>query len=620
MRNLPTVPQQGNPQVLKLPEYRRDLDGLRGLAVLMVLVYHARLGLEGGYVGVDLFFVVSGFLITKVVIRDIRAGAFSFKAFCERRIRRLLPALAAMTLVVSLLSPLFLMPSDLENLGKVLLAQPFLAANCVYWVVVKIGYFGKFKENWPLLHTWSLSVEEQFYLGFPWVLVWVETLRRRQIRGDYFLVALTLASFLLSLGLSASHPEFSFFMLPTRIWEMLSGALLVTMTRKIRLQSVLSLLGLALICVSAFLFRPGMVFPGWAALVPVLGTCLFIVGGSRSPAGRVLSVPLFVGIGRISYSLYLWHWPCFSLAAYCGLLRHPAVKLGCLAASFLLGYCSWRWIETPLRRSQSSLIWVILAFYCAGCIFLGGLFWGTGGLPSFWPRLPERPTRSFVVESELSQDNAGVTPLGFRRAEKCFLLWGDSHAMSIAPVLDELGKQHRIAGLQLTHSAFPPLVKWRKRGDLVSNFELQKRWSESALQTIQARSISKVFLVGCWDFYEPSILPQAVSDTVGILRNLGIETIFLQDVPIGPDDPLRAFGLFQRFPALNPEPLRRCPMVSGAFLGLPSVQIVDPAPLLLSLTPQEAASAYIDDDHLSDDGARRLRPLLAPYFRKWAGN
>ncbi|MDB4470495.1 acyltransferase, partial [Akkermansiaceae bacterium] len=291
--------------------YRPDIDGLRAVAVLGVLFFHAGLGCKGGFVGVDVFFVISGFLITSLILRDLNAGTFSFADFWARRIRRIVPPLAVMTLVVIIVSYFSLFPRDLWFIGVHLLGLCFGVANISHWRS-NDDYFSSDQE--PLLHTWSLSVEEQFYVLIPIGLYLLY-----KVRGKNFVlpfgILLCGVSLAASIYSSYNKPTINFYFLPTRAWELGAGSLLafarpITSSKS---REILSLTGVALVISYFFCFREGIPFPGATALPPVIGAALFIwsgIGQTKLPiASRLLTLRPIVGIGLISYSLYLWHYP-----------------------------------------------------------------------------------------------------------------------------------------------------------------------------------------------------------------------------------------------------------------------------------------------------------------------
>ena len=337
--------------------YRPEVDGLRALAVLPVILYHAGFELfSGGYVGVDVFFVISGYLITAILYREIQAGTFTIGRFYERRIRRLYPAVTAVTLACLPFAWLLLLPSEFRDFLFSVASVQIFASNLYFWT--QSDYFGSAAELTPLLHTWSLAVEEQFYLIFPFVLI---LLRRLSLRLLLTVLSLgALASLALAQELIDSHASASFFLLPTRAWEMLAGSLLAlgmseAGTRHRWLGNLAALAGVGMIGASTFLYHSGTPFPGVYALVPVVGTVLVIAFATRETlVGRVLALRPLVFIGTVSYSAYLIHQPLFAFARIYTMrsLNLPLV-LGLVGVTFLLAYFSWKFIENPFRQRRN---------------------------------------------------------------------------------------------------------------------------------------------------------------------------------------------------------------------------------------------------------------------------
>lgn len=336
---------------------RKDIDGLRSVAVIPVVLYHLDLSLfGGGFVGVDIFFVISGFLITRIIAREIAEFRFSIVQFYNRRVRRILPALFAMVTVTSVFAFLVLPPPQIAEYGKSVAAVAAMAANIFYWN--SSGYFDVAAETKPLLHTWSLGVEEQFYVFFPIVL----RLASRW-RGSWGALAWCglLASLVLSIVAVRFYPDATFYLLPTRAWELLAGSVIalgaVPKIRSRILLEGLSLLGLGSIIYAVILYSDQTRFPGETALLPVLGAALIIATGEQGKSTsvtRILSFSPLVFLGLLSYSLYLWHWP---VIVFSRLFLEQDFSLaqagGILAVSLALSYLSWRYVEQPFRARPS---------------------------------------------------------------------------------------------------------------------------------------------------------------------------------------------------------------------------------------------------------------------------
>lgn len=300
-------------------QYRKEIDGLRAIAILPVIWLHAGLPfLDGGFLGVDVFFVISGFLITTILLKDMNSDRFSLMTFYERRARRILPALFFVIAVTSLLTPLIdNNPKFLENLGESILATILFVSNIYFWQTS--GYFGTASELSPMLHTWSLAVEEQYYIFYPLVLLLFYHRGRKTLVS--ILILTSIASLLIAEWGAINSPIGNFYLLPSRAWELLFGGMVAIfyspeviklMNKKV--VNLLSLAGLFLIFASYFAFSSATSHPTSLTIMPVLGTCLILLfANQENLVGKILSIKLFTFIGLISYSLYLWHQPTLAL-------------------------------------------------------------------------------------------------------------------------------------------------------------------------------------------------------------------------------------------------------------------------------------------------------------------
>lgn len=338
-------------------KYRPEIDGLRALAVVPVILFHAGYSLfEGGYVGVDVFFVISGYLITSILMHEISENTFSIANFYERRARRLLPA---MYFVVACSIPLALftmLPTALRDFGQSLAATGLFVAN--FYFFLEADYFDSAAELKPMLHMWSLAVEEQFYILFPPLLAFLWALGQRMVMlGLISIFVLSLAAAEIVLRFD---PGAAFYLLPTRAWELAIGAIVALYLRKRvgptnrTLQEAGGILGITLIVFSILFFDAATPFPGFAALVPTAGTALIILfAGPQTFAGQLLGTRALVGIGLISYSAYLWHQPLFAFARHYALIEPQPWVMPLLAAfSLMLAWVSWRFVERPFRAKS----------------------------------------------------------------------------------------------------------------------------------------------------------------------------------------------------------------------------------------------------------------------------
>ena len=348
------------------PTYRPDIDGLRAIAVLLVVASHLRVPwFSGGYIGVDVFFVISGYLISSIIMPQIATGTFSLLNFYERRVRRIFPALIVMLAATIPFAWHFLLPTEMTAYARSLLAAVFACSNLLLWSWH--GYFDTANEFKPLLHTWSLGVEEQFYLIFPILLLLLARRRNPRVVKTTICI-LTAVSFAAACIVVHRNPHAAFFNIFLRAWELFLGVILsqkyLPTLRTPIARNLVSGAGLLAILIPATLYTADTTFPGLTALPPCLGACLIIAAGETGPSltSRILSVRPFVFFGLISYSLYLWHWPVQVFANFhhiqtCSPLSCDApishtAQLGIFVLSIILATLSWRFVETPFRKGQ----------------------------------------------------------------------------------------------------------------------------------------------------------------------------------------------------------------------------------------------------------------------------
>ncbi|WP_372615139.1 acyltransferase family protein [Aquicoccus sp.] len=369
-------------------KYRAEIDGLRTVAVVPVILFHAGFSVfSGGFVGVDVFFVISGYLITTLLLQDLERGRFSLLDFYERRIRRILPALC---LVVALCFPaawVLMLPDQYRDFSQSVAAVALFVSNVLFWL--ESGYFAGAAELKPLLHTWSLAVEEQYYVFFPVLLAFLWRFGRRTT--VIVLVVLTLASLLSTEWAWRFARTANFYLIPFRIWELLAGSLcaIAMRHREIPGHALLGGLGLAMICAAIVLFDEATPFPSFYALLPVGGSCLVILFARRGtlPA-TLLSTAPFVGIGLISYSAYLWHQPLFAFARLASPYAPSSYMMLLLSAVSLgLAFLTWRFVEQPFRKrgapflSKRRNIFAMAGIAGIALMFAGGIGHLRDGFP-----------------------------------------------------------------------------------------------------------------------------------------------------------------------------------------------------------------------------------------------
>ncbi|WP_397450889.1 acyltransferase family protein [Pseudomonas sp. NA-150] len=639
---------------------RRDIDGLRALAVIPVVLFHFGFsGFGGGFVGVDVFFVISGFLITSIIYREIAAGRFSFYDFWSRRARRIIPALSVV-LVAALLVGWFLLPaSDYSQLGRAVRYQAMFLSNLLY--MHQDGYFDAASGLKPLLHTWSLAVEEQYYLFFPLLMV---LLIRFFKNWRWMLFAMLLVSFALNIWAVSHQPDAAFFLLPMRAWELLCGAMLAVLpasslnVRPWVYQGV-SLAGLLAVLLAVFGFDKNTVFPGWAALLPVLGVTAMIWanGQSATLVSRLLGTRVLVAVGLISYSLYLWHWPVYvyaNAASIDGVQSFEAVAW--IALSVVLAYLSWRFIETPFREKRllpGRKSMVVAAVVSMLLLTLMGqtLRW-TDGLPE---RLSAQAMR--YAQARNWQQGQMDCLIGFENPSLntiCHfgpatdgppeqLVWGDSHAAALTPALRVDAEQYGIPVSLASLSGCPPLPGADVRAQC-------QTFNQQTLALLHHEKVRDVVLAARWSLYlygeengdqkyvayhgdSQASAEQKMADDVRKMvagvRETGANVWIFKEVPmqrLGTIGRLSSLTMIGRSASLVGRPIaehrQRQQFLEALFAQLsaadPQVHVLDPASLLcadgICRAEINGASLYMDENHLSDQGGQRMQPLLAPVF------
>jgi peptidoglycan/LPS O-acetylase OafA/YrhL len=445
--------------------YRPDIDGLRAVSVLAVILFHLNGALPGGYIGVDVFFVISGFLIGGIVLGEVNAGNFSFAHFYERRIRRIFPALIT-TLIVSAIAAFKLMGAlELNAFAKSATAALFSAANIYFYATS--GYFAATATDVPLLHLWSLGVEEQFYIVFPLIVVLLARFLRSALVPC--LAVLGLASLLWSQHELLRHPEAAFYLLQNRAFELTIGILLLSLPRP-GFAGLLSLCGVILLAFAIFGFNQKTPFPGIAALLPCIGSALIVWCAAGTMTGKLLGAQPLRYLGKISYPLYLAHWPFIVF----GKIALPGMEAGrfagfVLVGSLLAAAATYHWIERPIRYgSVVRLRWSAMGGAAVFCALIGGMFVA----PAF-NRLIEFHLSSMDARELFLQGKCFLLPDQDAKAfaSDCYpahrpevLLWGDSHASDLYTGLKgELATAGYSLGM-LASAACPPVLGYKVEG------------------------------------------------------------------------------------------------------------------------------------------------------------
>ena len=611
-------------------KYRPDIDGLRAIAVVAVVLFHADLAtFGGGFIGVDVFFVISGYLITSLITKEIKENRFSLIGFYERRARRILPALFTVILVSFAIAPIALSPAHLADFQESAVATTLFFSNILFWQ--ESGYFDAPANFKPLLHTWSLAVEEQFYILFPLVLMMVARFAGRRWRTVILTVALI--SFALSSWAAIYNPAAAFYLPQARVWELLLGSLLalrlVPPISNRLFRETASVVGLSLIGWGVFAFNDATPFPGFNAIFPCFGAALLIHTGAAESAfvNRLLSTRALVFIGLISYSLYLWHWPAFVFAR--SILPRELTGIesaGIIGFSLVAAMLSWRFIEQPFRGGKAILS-------------RNALFSGVGGVAAV---IVVVGVMGSVTDGSRLQNTAEAAALnapGFEfysyrtcfletgqrleawQAQSCFineggeanaLLWGDSFAAHYVPGLQTNRAAWSHSILQYTAAHCPPIFGWDPL--IAPNCSA---FNGHVLDIIQEFQIKTVIMAAQWTVaFGQGLSPDGISGTVQRLRGLGLKVIVIGQSPVFRPNVewLAARGIFE-----DSAPIEFDRDINRRILQYSSGAVfVDPLPFLCDSTTCRFRAGnnthFSDSDHLSVFGSNwfveQFLPLL----------
>jgi peptidoglycan/LPS O-acetylase OafA/YrhL len=610
---------------LAVNSYRPDIDGLRAVAVLSVVLYHAGLPvLPGGFVGVDIFFVISGYLITRIIAREIAENTFSIVTFYERRTRRIFPALFAMLAASVVATFVVALPDEFEDFGDSLAAATFFVSNIYFWQTA--DYFASPAHLKPLLHTWSLAVEEQFYILLPPFLLVLVRWARSQVL--FILIVATVLSFVLSLWAVAAKPSAAFYLLPTRFWELMVGALLALgafpAIPNRTWANLAGLVGGALIGAAVIFFSSATAFPGAAALLPVIGAGLIIHAGTTSQETAVafaLSLRPVVFIGLISYSLYLWHWPVLTFARITrGEILSSAEAAPLVALSCAIAVVSWRFVETPFRErsvgSARATLFRAASVAMAAALVVALVANATQGWPQrldgYAPAAIAGLERMSVATCLLKEDQpasawpgADACREGNTRGQTIFV-WGDSFAAHLMPGLtDVFGDKFQM--VQFTTSGCPPII-----GIDVANRPHCRSINERAIDEIARLKPDVVIVSARWDLYMPRQLSSA--DVRATLQPIAA-TRRARVIAIGASPTFDFASPYDFVYRSGRHDARANPIPVLADAG-PGVAVFDPAPLFCAgprcrLT-SENGFLFFDGGHYSIEGSRLVARALAP--------
>ena len=531
--------------------YRPEIDGLRAIAVLSVLIHHLNAAmLPGGFVGVDIFFVISGTLITSQVVREAVEGRFSVRQFYKRRINRILPALMVVVGTTSIAGAFILSPSDLVLFARSAVSAGFGLSNVFFWRAYG-NYFAHSTAEAPLLHTWSLGVEEQFYAIWPLLILLFLKLKRRYRLSLFAL--LTVAAIAISQAGTAIVASAAYYLLPARFFELMIGGMLALAFahRSVRTGLVAELgavAGFALIAGSLFLLNRTSAFPGVNALWPCLGAALLILFGERSKlASAILTFRPLVFVGLISYSIYLWHWPILAFLHYLRIDIGPILGVAVALASIAVAWLSWKFVEVPMRRSGAAMsfprvfLWRF-ALPVLALIALASAVRSSAGLPRrFDSRVaaldrmretkPEELRRGCHVPTALYATPINSTCLlGKRKSEADGILIGDSFANHFSGLVDTMGMAEGLSFIDYTMSACPPILGYNNGIGTIYADDCLRR-NRMAYGLIAANRYKRVILAADWP-QGPEAGSQ-LADSIAVVLNTGTDvTLILANTSI----------------------------------------------------------------------------------------
>ncbi|MDC0949086.1 acyltransferase family protein [Gammaproteobacteria bacterium] len=472
-----------------LTKYRKEIDGLRAIAVIPVVLFHTGVpAFSGGYVGVDVFFVISGYLITTILLSEMAQGQFSLTNFYERRARRILPALFFVMMASLPFAWLWMLPSDLKDFSQSLVTVTTFTSNFHFWL--ESDYWDAASELKPLLHTWSLAVEEQYYIFFPLLLLGIWRFKKHWILGA--IVVIAVVSLSAAQWASTHSPSAAFYLLPTRFWELSIGVVvaycktylgdsLEKATSSLWITESMGFLGVFLIVYAVFSFDDTLPFPSVYALVPTLGAALVIIfTSSQSVVGRLLGLEWLAGIGLVSYSIYLWHQPLLSFAKNSSISELSEVTLVLVASlSVPLAFISWKYVEAPFRNRETVPRKLFCQCICASASAL--IVLGLLGIAS--DGFARRSFDSGLFKTKIDnriRHNRGLSEVcegQFIDFEECktsdnpeIMVWGDSFAMHLVEGI--LASKPKVGLIQMTKSSCGPILDIapiearRRRGDV----------------------------------------------------------------------------------------------------------------------------------------------------------
>lgn len=656
--------------------YRKEIDGLRAIAILPVVLFHFGIaGFQGGFVGVDIFFVISGFLIGGILWGEmLDTGRVRLGHFYLRRIRRLAPVYFAVILTCLVIGAVIMLPFDFRALGKEIISSSVYLSNVYFFT--EAGYFDSAAKEKVLLHTWSLSVEEQFYIFLPLTLL---LLKRVRSALPAVLGVVAVMSLLACIIITPQSQTATFYLFPFRAWEMLAGVLLAIVGHQRKLtwdiHASVSWVGLVLIAIAIFALSEGPQFPGWRAVIPVLGAVLVIANGRNDNLiNRLLGNPVAVFFGLISYSLYLWHWPIVTLSDYYfgdpGSLAFRWAKIG---FAVLVAYLSWKFIEGPTRRAKVSgkVLFGTAALLTTGAMAAGAVLYLKDGLPGRFgadTRTHIAATRDFnqdwrrcTVPRDGEFAGIEICPIG-PAGEPQLLVWGDSHVRAFKEGIEDAAFEADVPGLIIWRAGCPPafdVEKFENTSTPAQNAACGNANRQIAAVLEDPARFPTVLLIGRWAYYSQGVgvgrdvhntielsaadgagdldqaafLQAAMTRTVAGLSGQGRQVFVLQQAPeiFDYNAPLVSRELVHgRLALADVEAVAStslddlAPRNVEADAMLAAVNAISGAQVIASWTSfcDEAQcsamtggfAGYFDNNHITNRNARRVRALFDPVF------
>jgi len=637
-------------------KYRADIDGLRAIAVLAVMCFHTGIpGFPGGFVGVDVFFVISGYLITSIILKDIHLGQFSIARFYERRIRRIFPALFPVIAFSSVVATLLFDPVLLKAFGATIYFTTFFISNIHF--CNESGYFDTASITKPFLHTWSLAVEEQFYIFFPILLIAINRFSKN--RYLLWILGIGLISLLASIYGVYNNQVATFYLVPTRVWELIFGSLLslevIPELKSNSYRNIISVIGLGLIVFSVGFYSESTLFPGISAIPPVLGSSLIIysgIGPGTSIVKKFLSLKPIVNIGLISYSLYLWHWPLIVFAKYLIFRAFTPLEItGIIFVTFLISILSQRFIERPFRGTKPIIpnrnkLFVLSALVMVIFFIIGRVIYKQDGFGERFELL--KITNKSYNDCDINNENIPPTFMfGNKRTIPSFVIWGDSHAGALAPAFKKQSIKNKVSGFIFSRGGTPPLLGIGCNLDSPS-FK-RAEWNLNVFRFIQNHpNIKVVFLAASWvgygkgfydkyektyiENYNNNIYRKGLNRTIRALHEMGKKIVIIVDVPRIKYNVPRLYTINYLFPSyinINqflPIKSEHNQFQQAVFNGLayPSeIEFIYPGNKLFDNDGQCKIIAnkellYSDNNHLSTAGSLYVSPVFDEVFKKMA--